>query len=179
VLIFQRVCLIVASASACLTWPLAAASEPSPTPTAAVSYPSTASTDAPVGTNGSPVQVVECHYAPPLGGGYGSQVQVAIPFINVGTQTLTAVKFEMDLLDSFGSVIQREYGIVRGTFSPGVRIDPARPPLGGLSGTFEYQDNPGNAAFLIDVANPRDTVQVSCSVNVVLFDDGATWQRQL
>jgi len=122
----------------------------------------------------NPIQVTVCQAAPnPVD---SSRPIAAISFVNNGTQAVTAVKFGIFLMDTFGERLgSPTIGTVYGSFSPGVTIDPHKTPIG------YYRQNdadPGSAAFPFYNLYGNQAVNILCQPLAAKFADGTAWLPQ-
>lgn len=105
---------------------------------------------------------------------------VYLSFRDTTGQVLTAVKFRFTFFDAFNAKIGEAFGIVSGTFSPGVIIKPAH-----VGTTFE--DSPNSPAWRYffgpeptknsaGTMLPADIARSSCSIAEARFADGTIWK---
>jgi hypothetical protein len=88
---------------------------------------------------------------------------LAVAFKVAASKTVTAVRFQFDFSDAFGSPIQTALDEDRqGLFPPGILIAPEHKKLLGILPQWEINALPSGTS-------------VTCSVEKVLFSDGTTW----
>ena len=90
-------------------------------------------------------------------------INSAMTFRDQGDKTATAVRFRLDLYNSFNEHLTSLYGTKEGTFSPDVLIQP-RSGIIGTAPDFSW----------INIWD--SSTQVLCSVDTVAFSDGTVWR---
>ncbi len=107
----------------------------------------------------APVQVLGCNAGLQyVNSGYGTsfyRLNMFAQFKNASSKVAVAVLIRFQLENSFGDVLDNQFGQSAGKFSPDVEID-------------------GNKWTNTDIWAGLGAVR--CSVSRVLFDDGSTWR---
>lgn len=117
----------------------------------------------------SPIQIISCNFDAGDKRQSDYNMTVGVTFENVGSQVVTAVKFDFILLDSFGSTLSTQHGVIAGTFSPGVVIKPRYLIDGSLWLHNQLVTSPG---WYIRNTFGRDFDSLRCEPSQVRFADG-------
>jgi len=105
---------------------------------------------------------------------------VGVSFKNSSEQTITAVKFDFNLLDTFGNTLSTQNGTVTGSFAPGILIQPRRVVGGSMlqltpNTMVSRTQNTTSPAWYVRNTFGRDLSNVRCGLNAVRFADGTLW----
>lgn len=100
-----------------------------------------------------------------------TQVHTEFSFENTSQTPISAVRFGIEVDDSFNKAYGTFSGTAQGTFAPGVLIEPHR---SGLLNVLQDDATAWNANV-----NGQDVAAVACYVQNVRYADGRIWTADL